>query len=53
MALTWEQVNGDASGTCNVTLVSQEAFVLVGKAIGVVSCIVVFLSFVKPKILHN
>lgn len=51
MGLTWEQVNGDASGTYNVTMVSPEMYVLISKAIGVVSCIVAFMVFVKPKLL--
>ena len=37
MGLTWEQVNGDAAGTYNGTFVSPEIFVLVSKALGVVS----------------
>eukprot|EP00985_Skeletonema_marinoi_P014303 scaffold7232_cov197-Skeletonema_marinoi.AAC.2 len=52
MGLTWEQVNGDASGTYNVTVVSPEVFVLISKAIGVVSCIVAFMVVVKPKLLN-
>ena len=52
MGLTWEQVNGDASGTYNVTMVSPETFVLVSKAIGVVSCIVAFMTLIKPKLLN-
>eukprot|EP00573_Skeletonema_grethae_P009559 CAMPEP_0201711708 /NCGR_PEP_ID=MMETSP0578-20130828/59279_1 /ASSEMBLY_ACC=CAM_ASM_000663 /TAXON_ID=267565 /ORGANISM="Skeletonema grethea, Strain CCMP 1804" /LENGTH=219 /DNA_ID=CAMNT_0048200765 /DNA_START=555 /DNA_END=1214 /DNA_ORIENTATION=- len=51
MGLTWEQVNGDASGTYNVTMVSPEMYVLISKAIGVVSCIVAFVVVVKPKLL--
>jgi hypothetical protein len=51
MGLTWEQVNGDASGTYNVTMVSPEMYVLISKAIGVVSCIVAFMVFIKPKLL--
>ena len=52
MGLTWEQVNGDASGTYNVTMVSPEVYVLISKAIGVVSCVVAFMVFVKPKLLN-
>ncbi len=52
MGLTWEQVNGDASGTYNVTMVSPETFVLVSKAIGIVSCIVAFMMLIKPKLLN-
>ncbi len=51
MGLTWEQVNGDASGTYNVTVVSPEMYVLISKAIGVISCIVAFVVVVKPKLL--
>ena len=51
MGLTWEQVNGDASGTYNVTVVTPEVFVLISKAIGVVSCIVAFMMVVRPKLL--
>ena len=52
MGLTWEQVNGDASGTYNVTMVSPEVYVLISKVIGVVSCVVAFMVFVKPKLLN-
>ncbi len=52
MGLTWEQVNGDASGTYNVTVVSPEMYVLISKAIGVVSCIIAFAVVVKPKLLN-
>lgn len=51
MGLTWEQVNGDASGTYDVTAVSPEMYVLISKAVGVVSCIVAFVVVVKPKLL--
>lgn len=52
VGLTWEQVNGDASGTYNVTVVTPEVFVLISKAIGVVSCIIAFMMVVKPKLLN-
>ena len=52
MGFTWEQVNGDADGTYNATFVSPETFVLVSKALGVVSCVVAFLAFIKPKLLN-
>ena len=51
LGLTWEQFNGDPSGTYNVTIVSNETFVLVSKAIGVVSCIVAYTFMVKPKLI--
>ena len=53
MGFTWEQVNGDADGTYNAIFVSPETFVLVSKALGVVSCVVAFLAFIKPKLLLN
>ena len=51
MGLTWEQVNGDAAGTYNVTIVSPEAFVNISKAAGVASCIAVYAFMIKPKLI--
>lgn len=51
LALTWEQVNGDAAGTYNVTLVSPEVFVLVSKIIGVIACVAAFSALIKPKLI--
>eukprot|EP00986_Skeletonema_menzelii_P018398 scaffold26636_cov153-Skeletonema_menzelii.AAC.9 len=47
-----KQVNGDASGTYNVTVLSPEMYVLISKAIGVISCIVAFMAVVRPKLLN-
>ena len=51
MGLTWEQVNGDAAGTYNVTLVSPEVFVMVTKVLGVLGCVVAYMIFIKPKLM--
>lgn len=50
MGLTWEQVNGDAAATYNVTIVTPETYVNVGKVIGVVGCVVAFV-LLKPKLI--
>lgn len=51
MGLTWEQVNGDAAGTYNVTIVSAETYVIVGKAIGVLACVLSFWFLFRPKVI--
>ena len=51
MGLTWEQVNGDVSGTYNVSMVTPETFVNVSKAISVVSCVLPFIFILKPKLI--
>mmetsp|Transcript_11304 Transcript_11304/g.15666 ORF Transcript_11304/g.15666 Transcript_11304/m.15666 type:complete len:214 (-) Transcript_11304:390-1031(-) len=51
MGLTWEQVNGDASGTYNVTRVSPEVFVAVSKVVGVGACIMCFFLFTRPSLI--
>lgn len=53
MGLTWEQVNGNAAGTYNVTTMSAETYVLVSKIIGVASCLVSFAVGFKPLLLDN
>lgn len=51
MGLAWEHFNGDATATYNVTFVSSETYVLVSKATEVLSCIAVFCSMIKPKLI--
>lgn len=51
MGLTWEQVNGDAAGTYNVTVVSPETFVLVSKAAAVSACIAAYFVCIKPSLI--
>lgn len=53
MGLTWEQFNGDASATYNVTIVSPETYVLVSKAIGVISCAGSYFLIVKPSLCED
>jgi len=48
MGLTWEYFNGDAGATYNVTVVSTETYVNVSKALGVVSCVLVFFAWRGP-----
>jgi len=48
IGLTWEQVNGDATGTYNVTIMDPELYVLVSKVTGILSCIFAFFYFIKP-----
>mmetsp|Transcript_19996 Transcript_19996/g.24005 ORF Transcript_19996/g.24005 Transcript_19996/m.24005 type:complete len:216 (-) Transcript_19996:153-800(-) len=50
MGLTWEQVNGDAAGTYNVTAVSPETFVFVSKALAVFGCVGSFFVMIKPNL---
>lgn len=51
MGLTWEQVNGDAAGTYNVTIVSAETYVVVSKIIGVLACVLSFWFVFRPKVI--
>ena len=53
MGLTWEQLNGDAAGTYNVTKVSPETFVLVSKVIGILSCVGSFVFGFHPLLLKE
>lgn len=48
MGLTWEQFNGDASGTYNVTIVSPEAFSAISKVTGVLACLASYFVLAKP-----
>lgn len=48
MGLTWEQANGDAGGTYDITSMDPELYVLISKVTGVFSCIIAFFHFIKP-----
>ena len=53
MGLTWEQVNGDATGTYKVQHVSPETFVNVSKALGVTACVASFVGGFWPVLLQS
>lgn len=48
MGLIWENVNGEAAATYNVTVVSEEVYINTSKAIGIVSCLTSCYFFVEP-----
>jgi hypothetical protein len=50
MGLLWEQVNGDASGTYKIEKVSPKVFVNVGKALGIVACLLSYRYSTKAMI---
>jgi hypothetical protein len=50
MGLTWEQFNGDAAATYHIEIVSEKTYVLVSKAIGVISCVVAYLVALQPRL---
>lgn len=50
MGLTWEQVNGDVTGTYNIESMSAETFTNLSKTIGISACIASFYGFLKPKL---
>lgn len=53
MGLTWEQVNGDATGTYRIEPMSEETFVNVGKVLGVAACLASFLVGTKAHLLDK
>ena len=48
MGLTWEQFNGDAGGTYNVSIVDEETFSGIAKVLAVSACIASFLLGLHP-----
>ena len=51
MGLTWEQIQGGGSGGAslyNITLVSPEVYINVSKALGVISCLIMYYIYLKP-----
>jgi hypothetical protein len=53
MGLTWEQINGDAAATYNVTIVDSDTYVAISKVIGVLSCVLSFWFMTKPSVLQD
>lgn len=51
MGLTWEASVESSAGTYNVTWVSEETYVNVSKALGIVACLVTFNFIIKPKLI--
>jgi len=51
MGLTWEQVNGDATGTYKIETMSEETYVNVSKLLGVAACVASFLVGTKAYLL--
>ena len=43
-------MNGDPSGTYNITIMSNEKFVLVSKIIGVFMCLVSYFFILRPRV---
>lgn len=53
MGLTWEQVNGDATGTYHITNMSAETYVAISKVVGVASCIGSFWVGLRPLLMEG
>ena len=53
MGLTWEYVNGDATATYHVTVVSEAVYVNVSKVVGIGSCLFTFWLFTKPLLISK
>jgi len=46
----WEVVNGDPSATYNVTSMSNEQFVLIGKIIGTTAAVLSYFFLLRPAV---
>ena len=50
LGLVWEVVNGDPSATYNVTSMSNEQFVLIGKIIGTTAAVLSYFFLLRPAV---